>query len=73
MQAINGEGKVYEQTNSRCFSDIEYSIPQMEGILVGCIAQQVPGKLKWCAKSQSFDVAAANALVKPFIRKGWEF
>ena len=73
LDAIRGEGAYYEQTHSRCFSDIEYSIPQMEGILVGCIAQQVPGKLKWCAKSQTFDNAAANALVKPFIRKGWEF
>ena len=73
LDAIRGEGAYYEQTHSRCFSDIEYSIPQMEGILVGCVAQQVPGKLNWCAKSQSFDVAAANALVKPFIRKGWEF
>ena len=73
LDAIRGEGEYYEQTHSRCFSDIEYSIPQMEGILVGCVAQQVPGKLNWCAKSQSFDVAAANALVKPFIRKGWEF
>ncbi len=73
MDAINGRGPVYEQTHSRCFSDIEYSIPQMEGILVGCIAQQVPGKLNWCSKSQKFDNAAANALVKPFIRKGFEF
>lgn len=73
LDAINGVGKPYAQTNSRCFADIEYSIPQMEGILVGCIAQQVPGKLKWCSKSQSFDVAAANALVKPYLRKGFEF
>ena len=46
----------------------------MEGILVGCVAQQLPGKkLSWCSKKQSFDVAAANALVKPYIRKGFEF
>ena len=46
----------------------------MEGILVGCIAQQVPGKLVWDAAAQSFGAnAAANALVRPFIRKGWEF
>ena len=74
LDAVRGEGNYYEQTHSRCFSDIEYCIPQMEGILVGCIAQQVPGKLNWCAKTQSFGAnAAANALVKPFIRKGWEF
>ncbi len=73
LDAINGEGPVYAQTHSRCFSDVEYSIPQMEGILVGCIAQQVPGKLNWCSKKQQFDNAVANALIKPYIRKGFEF
>ena len=74
LHAIRGEGHVYEQTHSRCFSDIEYCIPQMEGILVGCIAQQVPGKLVWDSATQSFaGNTAANALVKPYIRKGWEF
>ena len=74
LRAIRGEGPVIEQVGSRCFSDIEYCIPQMEGILVGCIAQQVAGKLVWNAATQTFaGNAAANALVKPFIRKGWEF
>ncbi len=73
LNAIRGEGPVYAQTHSRCFSDIEYCIPQMEGILVGCIAQQVAGKLRWDSASQTFDNAAANALVKPYIRSGWEF
>ena len=74
VDAVRGVGPYYEQTHSRCFSDIEYSVPQMEGILVGCIAQQVAGKLNWDCKKMSFvDNEAANALVKPFIRKGWEF
>jgi len=74
VNAILGKGPYYEQTHSRCFSDIEYCIPQMEGILVGCIAQQLPGKkLNWSSKDQKFDEAAANALVKPYIRKGFEF
>ena len=74
VRAICGEGPVFEQTHSRCFSDIEYCIPQMEGILVGVIAQQVPGKLVWNSAAQSFGSnVAANALVRPFIRKGWEF
>jgi len=74
LRAIKGIGPVYEQTHSRCFSDIEYCIPQMEGILVGCVAQQLPGKkLNWCSKTQSFDVSAANSLMKPFIREGWAF
>jgi hypothetical protein len=45
----------------------------MEGILVGCVAQRVKGKLTWNSATQSFDNATANAFVKPFIRKGWEF
>ena len=74
VNAIRGEGAYYEQTHSRCFSDVEYCVPQMEGILVGCIAQQVGGKLEWDSATQSFKGnTAANALVKPFIRKGWEF
>jgi hypothetical protein len=73
LTAIRGEGIVYEQTHSRCFSDVEYCIPQMEGILVGCIAQQVAGKHTWDSASQKFGDAAANALVKPYIRKGFEF
>ena len=74
INAIFGKGPYYEQTHSRCFSDIEYCIPQMEGILVGCVAQRLPGtKLGWCSKEQKFDVPAANAFVKPYIRKGFEF
>ena len=74
VNAIRGEGPVYSQTHSRCFADVEYSIPQMEGILVGCIAQQVGGKIVWDSATQSFKGNnAANALVRPFIRKGWEF
>jgi len=74
VNAVRGVGNYYEQTHSRCFSDIEYCIPQMEGILVGCIAQQVDGRLYWDSKAQSFvNNAAANALVKPYIRSGWAF
>ena len=74
LHAIRGDGHYYEQTHSRCFSDIEYCIPQMEGILVGCVAQQLPGKtLKWNSSAQKFDLDAANNLVKPYIRSGWGF
>jgi hypothetical protein len=46
----------------------------MEGILVGCVAQQLPGKmLKWNSCAQKFDLDAANNLVKPYIRSGWGF
>ena len=74
VNAILGKGPYYVQTHSRCFSDIEYCIPQMEGILIGCVAQRLPNqRLAWNSKSQSFDVPAANDFVKPYIRKGFEF
>ena len=73
LDAIRGVGPYYEQTHSRCFADAEYCVPQMEGILVGCVAQRVKGKLNWNSATQSFDSKAANAFVRPFIRKGWEF
>ncbi|MBR4654800.1 MAG: Gfo/Idh/MocA family oxidoreductase [Kiritimatiellae bacterium] len=72
--AIKGIGPVLEQTHSRCFSDIEHSIPMLEGMLVGCVAQQIPDREHlWDADNRIFDSAAANALVKPYIRSGWEF
>ena len=75
LNAIRGVGPYYEQTHSRCFADIEYCVPQMEGILVGCIAQRVPGLHRWDAATQKFlgGDAAANALVKPYLREGWRF
>ncbi len=73
LDAINGKGPKFSETHSRAYSDVEYSIPLMEGILVGTVAQQVPGKLKWCSASQTFDNDAANTLIKPVIRSGFEF
>lgn len=58
------------------FCDIDHSIPIMESILVGCIAQQVPGKLNWNSRGQIFSGSTArraNALLKPYMRKGFEF
>ena len=73
LDAIMGKGPVFGCTHSRAYADVEYSIPMMEAILVGTVAQQIPGKLKWCTKKQCFDNAAANTLIKPVIRKGFEF
>ena len=74
LDAIRGEGPRYEQTHSRCFSDVEFSVPMMEGVLVGCVAQQVPGKLVWDGAAQAFvGNEAANARVRPYVRRGWEF
>jgi len=60
--------------NDVCASDVDHSVPMLEGMLVGCIAQQIPGKLEWSSRKQQFvNNPAANALVKPYIRPGWEF
>jgi hypothetical protein len=74
VRAIRGEGTVFKETHSRCYGDIEHSIPLMEGMLAACAAQNVPGRLlKWDSAAQSFDCAEANALVRPYVRRGWEF
>ena len=74
LDAIKGETPVIEETHSRCYADIEHSVPMLEGMLVGCIAQRVPGVLQWDGANQVFvGSREANALVKPYIRSGWEF
>ena len=76
LDAINGVGPKFAATNSRCYSDVDYSIPIMESILVGVAAQRVAqvGKvIGWNSALQTFDDAAANAFIKPYIRKGFEF
>ena len=73
LDGILGNGPVFAETGSRCYSDTGLSIPMMEGILVGCVAQRVPGVLNWDSKTQKFDVAAANDCVRPYVRSGFEF
>jgi hypothetical protein len=66
VNACKGEGKAY--------SDVGVSVPMLEGMLVGTIAQQIPGQLSWNSAKQSFaGCSAANELVVPYIRKGWEY
>ena len=78
LDAIRGEGPIFAETHSRCYSDVDYSIPQMEGILVGCVAQRIgktgaEGTFHWNSATQAFAEAAPNAYLKPYIRKGFEF
>jgi hypothetical protein len=73
LDAIRGEGVVYGDTHSRCFSDVEASIPIMESVLVGVMSQRVSGVLMWDTASKRFGSEAANALMRPYIRKGFEF
>ncbi|MFO7937114.1 MAG: Gfo/Idh/MocA family oxidoreductase [Kiritimatiellia bacterium] len=58
------------------YCDIDHSVPMLEGMLVGCIAQQVPGRLIWNSRRQKFtggNVAPANDLLIPYTRRGFEF
>ena len=74
IDAILGETPYIEDVHSRCYGDLEHSIPLMEGMLAACVAQCVPGtRLNWDTKGQRFDNAQANGFLKPFIRSGWEF
>ena len=64
-RAIRGQAK--------CFSDIDYSTGILEGMLVGCMSQRLNRTLAWNAATKRFDDKDANALIRPFVRKGWEF
>lgn len=74
LTAVMGEGPYYGGIESRCFSDINISVPFMEAILIGAVAVQVPGSLlTWDCRGRRFDSGAANALLRPYIREGFEF
>lgn len=54
-------------------SDFRISVPYTEWVLLGVIAFRVPGKLLWDSKAMRFtNSEAANALLRPVVRKGWE-
>jgi hypothetical protein len=58
---------------TRTSSDTDHSVPLVESMLVGCMAQRIPGKINWDADACLSDNAQANALIKPVIRPGWEY
>ena len=54
-------------------SDFSVAVPFTEWVLLGVIAFRVPGKLLWDSKTFRFtNSVAANNLLKPTFRKGWE-
>ena len=74
LTAIMEKGPTFRETNSRCYSDVEYSIPIMESILVGTVAQRLPNKaLTWDSANQVFGEKDANAFYGFTPRKGFEF
>ena len=70
--AVRGEGPLFPGGH-RCFSDVDYSVSILEGMLVGCLAQRLNRTLAWDAKARRFDDADANGLIRPYVRPGWEF
>ena len=64
-RAIRGQAK--------CFSDIDFSTGILEGMLVGCMSQRLNRRLNWNAAARTFDDKEANALIRPYVRPGWEF
>ena len=57
----------------KAYSGVDHSVPILESMLVGCIAQRVPGVLNWDTQVQKFDNDLANQYLRPYIRTGWEF
>ncbi len=56
----------------KAYADIDHSVPMLEAMLVGCIAQRLPGtKLAWDSRKQTFGRKDADAFIRPFIRPGW--
>jgi hypothetical protein len=56
----------------KAFADIDHSVPMLEAMLVGCVAQQLPdAKLKWNSRRQTFGDKTADAFIRPYIRPGW--
>lgn len=57
---------------ARPLSDYDHSVPLVEMVTLGCIAQRVPGQLEWDQANGRFKNSdAANALLRPFVRPTW--
>ncbi|MDD4017220.1 MAG: Gfo/Idh/MocA family oxidoreductase [Kiritimatiellae bacterium] len=65
LDACRGQGTTSSSTT--------HSVPLVESMLVGCMAQRIPGKINWDASKCLSDNAQANALIKPHIRAGWAY
>jgi len=54
-------------------SEFAVAARYIEWLALGAIALRVPGKLNWDANKRQFrNSEAANRLLKPYLRKGWE-
>jgi predicted dehydrogenase len=60
-------------TGSPTSANFNYAGPLTETVLTGCVASHFPQTtLKWNAPMLSFDLAAANQLVRRTYRHGWQ-
>ena len=56
----------------KAYADIDHSVPMLEAMLVGCIAQRLPNtKLAWNSAKQTFCNKEADGFILPYIRPGW--
>ena len=54
-------------------SEFAVTSKYLEWLALGTIAYETPGKLMWDGKNMRFtNNAAANKLLSPYVRKGWE-
>jgi len=66
LDAIRNGGQAY--------SEMRYAAPLMESVLVGCVAQRVPGRLEWNSRKGRFTKhESANGLVSSEFREGWSY
>jgi hypothetical protein len=66
------KGKDKDGNPVRAYADIDHSVPMLEAMLVGCVAQRLPDtKLAWNSRKQTFGNKDADAFIRPFVRQGW--
>lgn len=62
------------RNGTRTYSGVSSVFPLMETVLVGCVAQRMPGRLQWNGKKGLFvKHDRANLLVVPEFREGWSY
>ena len=63
----------FSRMNSQANSPFSYAAPLNETVMVGTVAQRLPGReRRWKAGSLTFDSPEATAFVRRSYRKGWE-
>ena len=62
------------RSGGRTYSDVRHTAALMESVLVGCVAQQMPGRMAWNSRKGRFTKNdGANSLVTSAFREGWSY